>query len=159
MPFLGTYHIYLHQKHIIRKVVKNKIISGLKKSDLFHFRFTPEEMEAKINWKHSKEFEYDGKMFDVVYSEKHQDSVLFWCWPDKQETRLNKIHERLFLEALGVDPITKSNSKKIINFKRTLIIGEVFTWACVYNYRVISFIRILRNYRFYLSEPLSPPPK
>ena len=48
------------------------------------------EESSKLRWVHSKEFEFLGEMYDVVYKKTSKDSIHYWCWWDHQETTLNK---------------------------------------------------------------------
>lgn len=57
--------------------------------DLVFIAFTKEETQTLLNWKHSKEFEYNGEMYDIVHKRETQDSVYYKLWWDKEETFLN----------------------------------------------------------------------
>jgi len=75
MPLAGSY-LFLHfKKNKIRKEVTALINSGIKEKDLLVLKFTKEESETKLNWKHSREFIYNGRMYDIVNQSQQGDSL------------------------------------------------------------------------------------
>lgn len=86
------------------------MIEGLNKDELVLLKFSTQDIESKLKWKHSKEFEYDGQMYDIVERSTEGDTTYFWCWWDYEETALNKQLSDVFNLALGQD--TKSNKHK-----------------------------------------------
>ncbi|QQS35359.1 MAG: hypothetical protein IPM56_14060 [Ignavibacteriales bacterium] len=68
---------------ISEKKVKEKII-------LLSFRITDiENKTIDFIWKHSKEFKFNGDMYDIVERIDTKDSVHFYCFLDKKENKLN----------------------------------------------------------------------
>ncbi len=100
-PFTTAFILLKKQQKQIRREVKWKMIAGLDKSELVHFEFSKVEVEQKLNWKHSKEFEYRGEFYDVVEMTETEDSAEYWCWWDHEETQLNQKLNRLFANKLA----------------------------------------------------------
>lgn len=96
------------------------MIAGIDKKELAILKFTVDEAQTKLCWEHSKEFEYDGEMYDVVETQVTRDSVLYWCWRDHEETRLNKQLDDLVAQALGNNRQHKENQEKLIDFCKSL---------------------------------------
>jgi hypothetical protein len=110
------------QRKAVRKQVKNRILEGIPNSELTLIKISPEN--KNIRWKHSKEFEYKGEMYDVVRTEKHGDTTYYYCWWDNQETLLNqKLNENISME-LGQNATNKSTKNKLISFYKSLYFSE-----------------------------------
>jgi len=159
-PFLGTYFFLHYNTNKIRKEIAGMILSGLDKKDLVVLKFTREETETRLNWKHAGEFEYSSQMYDIV--EKHQDgdTVWYYCYQDHKETRLNNEMKRLVTRAAGKDPCQKSQTEKIVNFFKTDYQLDIFNWkpyspqTTIFNFSFLIF-----NYSSLSLSPPAPPPK
>ena len=68
-----------------------------------------------MDWEHSKEFEFKGEMYDVVFTEYIEDKVIYYCWWDNKETKLNKQLAQNLEEILGGK--SDRNTNKISYFK------------------------------------------
>lgn len=60
------------------------------REDLFHFVLTRSEAQRLLHWVHSREFSYQGRMFDVVRQDERGDTLELWCYWDAEETRLKE---------------------------------------------------------------------
>jgi hypothetical protein len=89
LPFVGSWVWLDYQKNQVRRTVKHRIMEGLPKEVLTALSFTIDQSSA-LKWKHSKEFEFQGHMYDVVYTESSNGRMTYWCWHDKEETHFNK---------------------------------------------------------------------
>lgn len=89
--FVASVFIFLESE---RFAVQHEVQTEIKKSvppealDLLVFH--KNEVNTTLNWKHDKEFEFNGEMFDVIYEQVNGDSVYYWCWADHEESALNK---------------------------------------------------------------------
>lgn len=73
---------YNNHKAIEKKQVKEKIILlSFLKSDI-------ENKSIDFVWKHSREFKFNGSMYDIVERYDTKDSVHFYCFIDKKENKL-----------------------------------------------------------------------
>ena len=59
--------------------------------------FTLREARTKLRWEHPREFEYRRQMYDVVRTRTEGNHVHYWCWWDKEETRVKREMEALLL--------------------------------------------------------------
>jgi hypothetical protein len=117
-PYLGISLYLKHEKRMLKREIKHRIIEGIDRSELVELSFTPEE-KKQLRWEHSKEFEYNGEMYDVVESKSENGKITYWCWWDNEETKLNRRLNNLLARALhDTEP---SNSTKNAQFWLNLV--------------------------------------
>lgn len=124
LPFVVTYSVIHFEKKQVKRSVKHKIIDGIDKSELVLLQFSKLETEQKLSWKHSKEFEYLGEMYDIVETIESGDSVVYYCWWDNEETLLNK---KLAQALSGILPLNSKNTKTqnlLAQFAKTLFCAD-----------------------------------
>jgi hypothetical protein len=147
-------------KQKIRKEIKRKIISGMKKENVVLLTFSKKEALKKLKWENPGEFEYQRKMYDVISIETDADSIRYQCLWDQKETDLNDNTKNLITKALGQHPQNKETQKRLISFFQTLYVPGHFTWnpdGQDRDYRIYPDNRFLYLSIFY--EPLVPPPR
>jgi hypothetical protein len=103
-PLVGTFTWLYVRKSLVRKEVKKHLVAGFEKDHLVLLKFTKEESRTRLRWEHSREFEYNHQMYDVVKSETRGDTVYYWCWWDREETKLKRRMARLAARTLGNSP-------------------------------------------------------
>jgi hypothetical protein len=96
------------------------MIAGLDRHELLCLAFSEEEMASELKWKHSREFEYKGEMYDIVYIEASADSTVFHCWWDHEETVLNQQLKSLLAIAFNEDPLKKDRQDRLSLFMKHL---------------------------------------
>lgn len=94
-PFWGIYSILQYQKHQIRAEVKKAIKMGLLEEELMTLTFKASETDSLLHWRHSKEFEYDGELYDIVDFTQHGDSIAYLVYWDYAETKIKRKLDRL----------------------------------------------------------------
>ena len=115
-PITGTYIWLRHEVKLIKKEVKQQMIAGLDDRELIILKFKISNTKSNLKWKHSKEFEYEGEMYDVVKSIVKGDTILYTCWWDNKETKLNKQLAHLIGDIIGNNPQNKENQKRLVSF-------------------------------------------
>lgn len=153
-------NLYLsQQKNAIRKSIKHKIIAGIDKTELVLIKFSNKEISKKLEWEHSKEFEYNGNMYDVVEKLAGKDSTHFWVWPDAEEDKLNKHLKAIVKIAIGSNPDKKQKQDDSQNFYKNLFNQwqTVSIPVAFHSYKSRGF-KHLNHYSNYSSSPLLPPP-
>lgn len=136
------------------------MIAGLDKKELVYFAFSKKEVETKLRWEHSKEFEFQHQMYDVVEKKIINDSVHLWCWWDFKETKLNKQLQSLLTVAFQNDTKTTQKKEQVVGFYKLMYLQPKFSW----NPFVYSSVKIISDYKniIYQSIPSLislPPPK
>jgi hypothetical protein len=160
IPISGTYTWLKLETHLVKKSVKRKLIEGVDKSELTKLTFSESDLQTKLKWKHSKEFEFNGEMYDIVYTEKENGSTTFYCWWDKAETELNNSVNKLTQIALNDKTNHNTQKNQVQNFIAGLFFIEStfdqtpMQWKDLTQCFAYSFS--LKNYKL---KTNSPPPQ
>jgi len=159
IPYTSFFISLNYNKIQIKKQIKKSIIAGIKKEELVFLKFSNKETQTILKWKHSKEFEFENQMYDIVSFEIKTDSIFYWCWLDHAETALNKKLNLLTLFALGNSKQNKENHKLISFFYHNLICVDNFNYNA--NLLKINNLFFEYNVNFYNFKPypIFPPPK
>lgn len=158
-PFYGTYYSIIYQKIKVKKEIQEQLSECSEKRDLVHLKFSRKEINSKLGWEHDDEFEYNGKMYDVVKSEIIGDSAHFWCLMDTKETKLNQILHKLIAGHYHDNPVNKEKNKLLDNFSKALFFSDLLFYR---HYLNPSELFISEHPVIYISNniiPLTPPPE
>ncbi|HEY8401789.1 MAG TPA: hypothetical protein VIK89_11025 [Cytophagaceae bacterium] len=143
----------------IQKEVKWKIIAGIDKNELVLLKFTKEETETKLNWKHSKEFEYNKEMYDIVETEVNGDTISYWCWHDHEETALNRKLADVVAKTFGSNPKSKEKQKQLLDFFKSLYCTSATTYMTPPEVLNSEGFNYSGNFTSLYSSPPVPPPE
>lgn len=157
-PIGVTLTVVQLQKKQVKREVKHRIIDGIDKDELVLLEFSLEEIDEKLRWKHSKEFEYNGYMYDIVERETRNDTTYFWCWWDHEETELNKQLEELLAHAMGKHPQNKQSKEELIDFYKSLYFqhnSEVTSDARQLKMHLNAYSNLYKSFSI---QPKSRPP-
>lgn len=140
--------------------MKHKIINGVDRNDLVFMKLSLSESQEKLKWEHSKEFEYNGEMYDVVNKRIEGDSILFWLWWDNKETLLNKKLDRSFAGIWENNDKNKRQKKYLVDFSKTLFFETPFSlqFSRCYSIDKLGCVFAFSLPHLSLDTP-SPPPK
>ena len=127
-PAVVTYSWLQQRKHAVKKEVKWKMIAGINKSELVLLKFSKAETTTNLNWKHSKEFEFNNQMYDIVDKVVSKDSIHYWCWWDFEETKLNKQLGNLLAGVYQHDSKSKERQDLVYKFYKSIYFQPVFSW-------------------------------
>ncbi|MBW6484043.1 MAG: hypothetical protein K0B10_13405 [Vicingaceae bacterium] len=148
------------EKKAIRKSIKHKIIAGIDKNELVLLVFKKEEVDKKVKWKHSKEFQYNGEMYDIVETEFKNDSVYYWVWWDKEETALNQKVANLVRQNFAQNPYQNNKNQVVTHFFKTLYFTNTqWQYKIAFGVEIKHVTPYLENFSFWQSSPPSPPPQ
>ncbi|NJO02409.1 MAG: hypothetical protein HC880_12620, partial [Bacteroidia bacterium] len=111
-------------------------------------------------WEHSREFAYQGQMYDLINVRQVGDSTFLWCWPDREETQLNRKIAQLITEALGQMPQNREHQERLSRFLKSFYRFSAFHWQvqryfCCPPYTVVYALLLPTMYY----PPLVPPPE
>jgi hypothetical protein len=151
---------WLHyQKVMVRKEVKWKMIDGLDRDELSLIAISKDQ-KGQLEWEHSKEFEYQGEMYDVVYKKETGDSLFYWCWWDHKETQLNRQLASLTRILLDSDTKRKESSSRITFFFKSLYSDANKDRERVALEDPLEFHEIYsKSWKSLTLSPPSPPPR
>lgn len=159
LPSAGTTLWFLHRQKEIRKEVKHQLIAGLSDSELIHFKFTQDEL-ASLEWKHDKEFKYNGYMYDIVKRKKLGDTTHFWCWKDDKETELYQEFESLLASLSAPKPIDQQSQLHWVQFNHSLFCNPLIHYDINGLFESESQLQVpYQNFYDAISlQPNAPPP-
>lgn len=152
--------ITLHlRKKQIKKEVKHFLMQTVNKKDLFYFKFSQQEIKEELRWEKVHEFEYKGKMYDIVEQKSEKDSTAYWCWLDKEETALNNKLHRLTHFNFFDDEQKKNCEGSLVYLIKNQYFppNHNFQLYCALNCRKDNFKKVFRCLEPSYS-PQSPPP-
>ncbi len=151
---------YLHyQISMVQKEVKELMIPGMEKDELVVLKFTREKAQKELDWKHSKEFEYKGEMYDVVEKEIKGDTIYYHCWWDHRETELNEQLDILVAKILGNNPQKQNSRDRIVEFYKNLYFSKYKYNSSVLKKDLNPFYRFYtENFKSIDLPPPVPPP-
>ncbi|WP_290821870.1 hypothetical protein [Flavobacterium sp.] len=127
-PAVVTYSWLQQRKRAVKREVKWKMIAGIDKSELVLLKFSKVETTTKLQWKHSKEFEFNNQMYDIVDKIVSKDSIKYWCWWDFEETKLNKQLDNLLVGVFQHDSKSKEKQDLVYKFYKSIYLQPLFSW-------------------------------
>jgi len=101
LPFLGTYAWLSGRIENAKESASLTIKRAIPQDDQLLWTFSISDARTKLQWEHSKEFEFKGEMYDVIRSETKGDSILYWCYWDREETKLKRQLDILIVNMMG----------------------------------------------------------
>ena len=158
-PAVVTYTWIQQRKCAVKKEVKWEMIAGIDKKELVLLKFSNKEIKAKLHWKHSKEFEFNSQMYDIVDKIVSKDSIKYWCWLDFEETKLNQQLSKLLVNVYQKDIPTKEKQSQIVEFYKSLYFEQVVFWQPFVNkeYKCKFGFYQSKSKKIFLSIHLPPP--
>jgi hypothetical protein len=158
-----TIYTYLQfEKSAIRREIKWKMIAGMDDEELVLLKFTTEETQTKLRWEHSKEFEYDGQMYDIVSKVVKGDSIFYRVWWDHEETKLNKSLKKLVATAFDQDEENTRTQKNFYTYLGSFFFQDVFDWQARPSQKLWVLYQDSMHpeiFNSFLIQPPTPPPK
>ena len=97
------------------------MIAGIEQKELVYFEFSTQEIKTKLRWEHSKEFEYQNQMYDVVEKKIVNGKTQLWCWLDSEETILNQKLQKLLTSVFSHDTKSKDKENQVFLFTKLFI--------------------------------------
>lgn len=151
--------MHVHLKNQIRKEIKKYIKNQVPDDQLVCIRHTPASA-SEFHWIHSREFRYNGTMYDVVTVKVISDNVIeYHCVTDHQETVLFKNLNKYVNSSMNSH---KANSKAV-NLLSLLLSSLYFESGKVsVPLFSISFVQWTERAIFYHSPDIGlnlPPPE
>lgn len=150
-PLLSIYYKNLGMQQVI-KPSKEELVELLvfNKEDLIGHKID-------FRWIHSREFKYNGEMYDVVKKEEDDKQVILYCINDKKEKNLEEEFEKV------VNKNSSENKQRPVTYYNFNIVlsepvqSEQIGYALVYEFE-FNYSRTDSYNSPYLEIP-SPPPR
>jgi hypothetical protein len=100
----------------IRRDVRKRIKAGVSESDLVHLAI-PKSLEQSPNTRfqriHSREFRFDGRMYDIVRQEVRGDTTYYACIYDHAETALFADLHLMMQDEMQSNPERRQQQREI----------------------------------------------
>jgi hypothetical protein len=125
MPYLSTQIGARSKLYRIKKQVKWRLIQGMPSHALVTLNLSKEQAAQALQWKHSKEFKYQGTFYDVVSCTVQGDRITYVLWPDSEETHLQKSLLAFSHAALQQLPQSKNQAKHLLVFWQLLFVEYI----------------------------------
>lgn len=110
------------EKRQIQKHVRNNILPTVDESELITFKVSIADTLSQFKWKHSKEFEFEGKMYDIVKRKRNGDQITYLVWQDDEETAINSK-----IKQLTNSIFDNSNDSRNSQLSFQLLVKTLFT--------------------------------
>lgn len=118
-PLGFTFTILKVKQWQVREQIEREILQGMDKGELVQFTFSKAEAEA-LDWEHEREFMYNGQSYDVVEQEEVGDSVTYYVWWDKVETKIKNQLAELVAMAMNQDADQQQNQNQLEKLLKSL---------------------------------------
>ena len=154
---IGYIVLYVERLADNKKEMFTLINSVRDLSDIHKLKFTQYEYTRRLNWKDDNEFEFEGKMYDIVKIEMDKDEVIVYCIWDKREDELISIYEKHCRNNSAKDKIHSSQNST--NTSNLLAIQYEFPTPGRIDYVIFLSEKCTNNYHSVFKDSLTPPPK
>lgn len=119
VPFLASWQFLAGRIRQVKEEVSRNIHTDKYEEEKVLLKFTSED-SSKLYWEHSREFEYNGEMYDVIRFEKKGDTIWYYCYWDKKETKLKRDRAQLVIRILPPTDQQQKSQNCINQFFKTL---------------------------------------
>ena len=151
---VGFYLDFTIEQLIIRSEIKEKIINNLPENELSLIKISTKGKD-NIRWtEESKEFKFNGNMYDIVKCKTIHDTTYYYCFNDDVESKLLLNLDKLVKEQSNNSKSNSITKKQVITF---FILPQSFAQnlegnPLQYYYHSIDYSSVVK-------DVLSPPPR
>jgi hypothetical protein len=158
-PLATTFILHQIQEIQVKNTVISRFISSIGKDELVKMKFALSEKPVN-NSNHTDEFVYQGELYDVLKTEIIGDTINYWCWKDKEDTKLNQQIDQLVSVALGDNPQQQENNTRLLRFLDSLYFSDIPTLPNVYfQDKELTYCYKPLYYPYLVYSPPSAPPE
>lgn len=159
LPAAGSI-AYLHlQRVMVKKAIKKKLLNDIPLEGLTVFSLNKEGSKHQLKWEDDQEFEYNGEMYDVVYTKIKGDSISYWCWRDMEETIINRKLEQTVALLISKNPENNNLQHWLNHFYKSLYFCQISNFHLYFTSEekntFFENTTFIQKYKI----PPSPPPK
>jgi hypothetical protein len=115
-----------------------------------------EQNRIDFRWIHSREFKYNGEMYDIIKKDENNERLILHCINDKKEKRL----EEEF--AKKINDNSKNNKQQQVSYHLNIILSEPVQTETInfaFNGTTNFFREISNSYNSVQLDIPSPPPR
>jgi hypothetical protein len=162
LPMSSTQMAFRYRQYKIRKEMRRMIRQGLPDEKLIplHIPFAwlqGENPEFEVI--HSKEFRYQGRMYDIVRAETEAEGMLYFCVEDYEENAAYAQLNTAVQKRMSGDPVHQKGQERLLHFFKTLCAAESSDAFRVFYFKQAEFPKLStpRLMPGYTAESLRPP--
>lgn len=159
ISYTGSYSWFFLQKQFLKREAKRIIERTIGEDQFIKLSFTKKKIRNMLTWENEHEFEFQGNMYDVVKTNTYADSVVYICWLDKKETKLNSKLVYLLNSKLISNSTSTKNQIQVFSIFKILYFDQKFenqNFDLVIKNKYQQFKQKIISYIF-LEKPLPPP--
>jgi hypothetical protein len=117
IPFAGAFGWFTGRLVVVRHEVKAKLATDKHAGPLVKLTFARGDVRDLLAWEHSREFRYQGEMYDVARTEEATDSISYWCHHDVKETSIRREISKWLARTFGRgDNGTPAPVRQLVHF-------------------------------------------
>lgn len=158
----GLFLTFIIKQAVIRSEIKDRIKSGLPKSELTLIKRYDDRgiTHTLLKWFRENEFSYKGKMYDVVTRKQHGDTTWYYCIIDEKESSLFAQMKELALKEIKNNKDFKGLCARI-----NTLLTQNFIAFINESHIHVSFGKKLKHKAYFFSvktfihSPATPPPE
>lgn len=156
----SAYYFYMKLRQAkVRKEMKMMIKAGVPEGELTLIYHTKDNAHD-FKWVHSREFSYQGMMYDVVREESNEPGVrLLHCVTDHQETALFVHLNRMVKQSEKNHPAARKANILLSMFLSGLYFNGDVEQENFRTYSIIVWPEPREGYKQPAERTFSPPPK
>ena len=114
---VGAYPVALWRQHELRQAAESKRRAALPDRALVRVAVARQAAtRPKLVWHEAQEFSYRGQLFDVVRQHARPDSIIYFCWPDREEAHLLASLAEHVREFAQPDAGTRKSAQKALDY-------------------------------------------
>ncbi len=156
----GYFLFFKIQQHQIRHEIKHQMKAGVPETELVLLKIPLSTQENRNEFQriHSKEFRYQGKMFDVVRQENQDGTTWFYCICDEKETLLFSHLDEQVKNKMKNLPGNEKQRERLLQWHNTLYFAENKTLILVDPYCIDRSTPYYFHFKNWEQPPDTPPP-
>ncbi len=157
---LGYYGFFIIVQYQVRYEVKQKIKQSVPDEELILISVSINDNKTLTWIKASKEFRYNGEMYDVVKQEIKNKQILYYCIPDFKESKLFENLDEYIQKYVADNPKQNKETQNILKKLTNIYFFQAFfinsPLEFPYN---LTYKKYLNTYKSICLEILNPPPE
>jgi len=115
-----------YELNSIQRKVKQNLNSFCDHKEIKIIKFSQFDVGRMINWKDENEFEFQGRMYDVISSRSEGDTIIYNCYDDKQESVKREELKSMFLDFFSNHQSRKSVLHKFDVVNKILFPPQIY---------------------------------
>ncbi len=154
----GYILFYISTTHLIKKYIIKKVLGGDFDKEIILLSISRQDIDnnkVSFKWIHSREFRFNGKMYDIKSNLSDKDSLRFYCYYDEKENLLEELFNK--------HSDTEKDNNKLKKFSNLFsFIGVFLTSGNAFNHffqSEIYLVYLITSFQQPFMPIITPPPQ